>query len=234
MVIETSRRQGPRRILPIGTWKAAKTASSTDINSERVKETKQMKQTMIIRLMTAAGLLIQGAFGANLVKNGGFEKPLAPAGSYRCFNTGQSFGGWTVVGTPGNVCITSGTYTFNGSTFPSEAGAQDLDLTGGTNGATGVSQNFATTPGAAYTLTFWVGNIVGGMLGPTSTVNVLVNGVQVYTATNSLGAGSTSTVWQKFTATITSLTTSTSIAFINGDPGNDNYNGLDGVSLVAQ
>jgi hypothetical protein len=85
-----------------------------------------------------------------------------------------------------------------------------------------------------WQITSVVGNIVGGMLGPTSTVNVLVNGVQVYTATNSLGAGSTSTVWQKFTATITSLTTSTSIAFINGDPGNDNYNGLDGVSLVAQ
>jgi hypothetical protein len=193
-----------------------------------------MKQTMIIRLMTAAGLLIQGAFGANLIKNGGFEKPLAPAGAYRCFNTGQTFAGWTVVGATGNVCIVSGTYTFNGYTFPPEAGAQALDLTGGTNVATGVSQNFATTPGAAYTLTFWVGNLVYPGLGPTSTVNVLVNGVQVYTATNSLGTGSTSAVWQKFTATITSLTTSTSIAFINGDPANDNYNGLDGISLVAQ
>jgi hypothetical protein len=196
-----------------------------------------MKHTTSIRLMTAAGLLIQGAFGANLIKNGGFEKPLAPAGWYTCFHTGKSFAGWTVVGATGAVCVISGTYTANGFTVPPEAGAQSIDLTGaGSNTATGVSQNFATTPGAAYTLTFWVGNVVnpGGPDGITSTVNVLVNGVQVYTATNSLGAGSTAVVWQKFTATITSLTTTTNIAFINGDPAGDNYNGLDGISLVAQ
>jgi hypothetical protein len=135
------------------------------------------------------------------------------------------------------VCVISGTYTANGFTVEPEAGAQSIDLTGyGSNMATGVSQTVATTPGAAYQLTFWVGNVVntGGPDGVTSTVNVLVNGVQVYTATNSLGAGSTSAVWQKFTATITSLTTQTSIAFINGDPAGDNYNGLDAITLVPQ
>jgi uncharacterized protein DUF642 len=185
-------------------------------------------------LLTASALTAQGA---NLIKNGGFEKPIAPAGSYTCFNTGQTFVNWTVVGATGNVCVVSGTYTANGWTVEPEAGAQSLDLTGaGSNMATGVSQNVATTPGAAYQLTFWVGNVVdpGGPEGTTSTVNVLVNGVQVYTATNSLGAGSASVVWQKFTATITSLTPQTSIAFINGDPAGDNYNGLDGITLVPQ
>ena len=185
-------------------------------------------------LLTASALTAQGA---NLIKNGGFEKPIAPAGFYTCFNTGQTFANWTVVGATGNVCVVSGTYTANGWTVEPEAGAQSLDLTGaGSNVATGVSQNVATTPGAAYQLTFWVGNVVdpGGPEGTTSTVNVLVNGVQVYTATNSLGAGSSSVVWQKFTATITSLTPQTSIAFINGDPAGDNYNGLDGITLVPQ
>jgi len=185
-------------------------------------------------LLTASALTAQGA---NLIKNGGFEKPIAPAGSYTCFNTGQTFVNWTVVGATGNVCVVSGTYTANGWTVEPEAGAQSLDLTGaGSNMATGVSQNVATTPGAAYQLTFWVGNVVdpNGLDGATSTVNVLVNGVRVYTATNSLGAGSTSVVWQKFTATITSLTPQTSIAFINGDPAGDNYNGLDGITLVPQ
>ena len=185
-------------------------------------------------LLTASALTAQGA---NLIKNGGFEKPIAPAGSYTCFNTGQTFVNWTVVGATGNVCVVSGTYTANGWTVEPEAGAQSLDLTGaGSNVATGVSQNVATTPGAAYQLTFWVGNVVdpNGLDGATSTVNVLVNGVRVYTATNSLGAGSTSVVWQKFTATITSLTPQTSIAFINGDPAGDNYNGLDGITLVPQ
>jgi hypothetical protein len=185
-------------------------------------------------LLTASALTAQGA---NLIKNGGFEKPLAPAGNYTCFKTGQTFVNWTVVGATGNVCVVSGTYTANGFTVEPEAGAQSIDLTGaGSNMATGVSQNVATTPGAAYQLTFWVGNVVdpSGLDGATSTVNVLVNGVQVYTATNSLGAGSTSVVWQKFTATITSLTPQTSIAFINGDPASDNYNGLDGITLVPQ
>jgi hypothetical protein len=185
-------------------------------------------------LLTASALTAQGA---NLIKNGGFEKPIVAAGGYTCFNTGQAFANWTVVGATGNVCILSATYTANGFTVPAEAGAQSIDLTGyGSNMATGVSQTVATTPGAAYQLTFWVGNVVntGGPDGVTSTVNVLVNGVQVYTATNSLGAGSTSVVWQKFTATITSLTTQTSIAFINGDPAGDNYNGLDAITLVPQ
>jgi hypothetical protein len=185
-------------------------------------------------LLTASALTAQGA---NLIKNGGFEKPIAPAGNYTCFNTGQTFVNWTVVGATGNVCVISGTYTANGFTVEPEAGAQSIDLTGyGSNMATGVSQTVATTPGAAYQLTFWVGNVVntGGPDGLTSTVNVLVNGVQVYTATNSLGAGSSSVVWQKFTATITSLTPQTTIAFINGDPAGDNYNGLDGITLVPQ
>jgi hypothetical protein len=185
-------------------------------------------------LLTASALTAQGA---NLIKNGGFEKPIAPAGGLTCLSTGQAFANWTVVGATGNVCIVSGTYTANGWTVEPEAGAQSLDLTGyGSNMATGVSQTVATTPGAAYQLTFWVGNVVdpSGADGATSTVNVLVNGVQVYTATNSLGAGSTSVVWQKFTATITSLTPQTSIAFINGDPAGDNYNGLDGITLVPQ
>jgi len=185
-------------------------------------------------LLTASALTAQGA---NLIKNGGFEKPIAPAGNYTCFNTGQTFVNWTVVGATGNVCVISGTYTANGFTVEPEAGAQSIDLTGyGSNMATGISQTVATTPGAAYQLTFWVGNVVntGGPDGLTSTVNVLVNGVQVYTATNSLGAGSSSVVWQKFTATITSLTPQTSIAFMNGDPAGDNYNGLDGITLVPQ
>ncbi len=185
-------------------------------------------------LLTASALTAQGA---NLIKNGGFEKPVLAPGGYKCFKTGQTFANWTVVGATANVCVINTTYTSDGFTFPAEAGAQSIDLTGsGSNQAEGVSQNIATTPGAAYKLTFWVGNIVdpAGSLGTTSTVNVLVNGVQVYSATNSLGTGSTSVVWQMFTATITSLTAETSIAFINGDPVTDNSNILDGISLVPQ
>jgi hypothetical protein len=81
-----------------------------------------------------------------------------------------------------------------------------------------------------------VGNVddPGGLFGVTSTVNVMVNGVQVFTATNSKGAGQAKQVWRKFTTTITATSAHTTIAFINGDPSNDTDNGLDAISLVPQ
>jgi hypothetical protein len=188
----------------------------------------------IAALLTASVL---SASGASLIKNGGFEQPVVPSGGFKCFNTGQTFANWTVVGATGNVCILGATYTANGFAYPPEAGAQSIDITGqGATTGIGITQTVATTPGAAYQLTFWVGNVVDstGPLGLTSTIDVLVDGVQVYMATNSLGVGLTNVVWQKFTATITSATAQTSITFVNGDPSNDNSNILDAVSLVPQ
>jgi len=182
------------------------------------------------------GLLVPHVHAANLIKNGSFEKPVAPSGSYELFAESQKFGGWTVVGASGNVTLVSGTFTQNGFTFPAAGGIQWLDLTGNSNTATGVQQVVATTPGTAYTLTFYVGNVYdpGGIFGVTSTVNVYVNNALVFTATNSRGAGQTKEVWQKFTTTITASSAQTTIGFLNGDPGSDTCNGLDLVSLVAQ
>jgi hypothetical protein len=196
-----------------------------------------MKPTMNIRLLAAAaGLLVNSAYGANLVRNGSFETPVAVTGSYLVFSTGDTFTGWKVVGATGNVGIVSGTFQQDGFTFPAAKGSQWLDLTGVSNTATGVQQTVATTAGTAYTLTFYIGNVddPGGIFGTTSTVNVVVNGKQVFTATNSRGAGQTKMVWQKFTTTITAKSAHTTIAFINGDPPSDTNNGLDAISLVAQ
>ncbi len=175
------------------------------------------------------------AFGANLIKNGGFEKPVVPVGGFTVFTLGQTFSHWTVVGAAGNVAVVSGMYANAGFTFPAKLGQQWMDLTGyASNSATGIAQTVATTPGAAYTLTFYVGNAddPGGPWGTTSTVNVFVNGTQVFTATNSLGQGQNKLVWQKFTTTITATSAQTTISFINGDPTNDNSCGLDGVKLT--
>jgi hypothetical protein len=196
-----------------------------------------MKPTLnVLFLGASAGMLANSAYGANLIKNGSFEKPVVTAGSYELFSTGGTFTGWTVVGATGNVAVASGTAVESGFSFPAAGGAQWLDLTGASNTATGVQQTVATTPGAAYTLTFYVGNCddPGGPWGTTSTVNVLVDGTQIYTATNSKGAGQTKIVWRKFTTTITASSAHTTIAFINGDPPSDNSNGLDLVSLVVQ
>src|SRR4051794_17283079 len=94
----------------------------------------------------ASRLFIGAAFGAlvslpasagNLVKNGSFEKPIVPDGSYLLFNTGDSFKNWTVVGDAGNVGIVSGDFSYCVA-LPAKKGKQWLDLTGTSDTATGV------------------------------------------------------------------------------------------------
>ncbi len=172
----------------------------------------------------------------NLIKNRSFERPVVPSGSYRLFSMGKTFSNWQVVGEPGNVAVVSGTYTEPHFTFPAKVGAQFLDLTGTSNTATGVAQTVPTTPGAAYTLSFFVGNVYDphGGNGVSSTVNVWVDGQQVYRAINSRGKGKHSLTWQRFTTTVVATTSEMTIAFINGDPASDNANGLDAVTLVPE
>lgn len=180
--------------------------------------------------------MIPGAFGANLIKNGGFERPIIPAGTTSDFATGTAaLTGWQVVGATGNVSIVSTTHVGNGYTWPAAVGQQWLDLSGdGSNRATGVQQTVATTAGAAYTLTFYVGNAYGGPFLISSTLNVFVDGAQTFAVTNFAGEGLTSIVWQKYTTTIVASSAETTIAFMNGDGPDDNVNGLDGITLVEQ
>jgi hypothetical protein len=170
----------------------------------------------------------------NLIKYGGFESPVVPAGSFQDFSMGQTFSRWTVVGASGNVAIVSGTFMQNGFSFPARSGKQWLDLTGTSQTATGVQQNVNTTPATNYRLSFWVGNVCdpGGIFGTTSTVNVVVNGGAPVSKTNR-HCGGMSQVWQKFSITFAASSTQTTIAFINGDPSSDTSNGLDAVKMVA-
>ncbi|HEY2105282.1 MAG TPA: DUF642 domain-containing protein [Candidatus Binataceae bacterium] len=166
--------------------------------------------------------------------NGSFELPMVAPGSFTLASTGSStIPGWTVVGASGNVAVTSGTFAQNGYSFPAENGKQWLDLTGTSNTATGVSQTVTTVPGTSYSLSFWVGNVVdpGGIFGASSTVKVQVNGVNIFSATNSNGSGTMTMNWKRFGFSFFAFSTSTKITFINGDPASDTSNGLDGVLL---
>ena len=171
---------------------------------------------------------------ANSIVNGSFETPLVPNGIFTNFITGSTgITGWTVVGP--EVSIVSTNYVALGFTFPAEDGTQWLDLTGdGTNSVEGVTQTLATTPGTAYDLSYFVGNQVnpGGIWGTTSTVNVMVDGVLIQTAVNSMGAGGTTQVWEQFTTSFLATSSSTTLEFLNGDPRNDNSNGLDNVVVT--
>ncbi len=173
-----------------------------------------------------------GAATANLIKNGSFEKPVVGPSSYALFTTGQTFKHWTVIGANGNVGVVSGTFTQNGFSFPAEKGKQWLDLTGVSNTTTGVQETVATTAGASYKLTFWIGNVYdpGGIFGTTSTVNVVIDGSSVASDTNSQQG--TTQVWQKFTVHFKAASSTTQVGFLNGDPSNDTNNGLDAVSLT--
>jgi hypothetical protein len=191
------------------------------------------------KLMVACWLMCFGSLPlwADIVTNGSFESPVVTTGGFQNF-TGGSTGitGWTVVGSEASVV--SGTFSQDGITFPAEDGNQWLDLTGdGTNSdSQGVQQAFATTSGTQYTVSFWIGNVYNpaGIFGTTSTVDVLLGGV---TGT-SLGAFTNSSitpgtqVWQEFSTSFTATGSSTTLDFLNGDPGNDNSNGLDNVVIT--
>jgi hypothetical protein len=83
-------------------------------------------------------------------------------------------------------------------------------------------------------LSFWVGNIVnpGGIYGTTSTVNVSINGGPSLAFTNS-GGWDGQPELAPFTTSFIASSASTSLTFLNGDPSNDNTNGLDNIVLTA-
>jgi len=176
---------------------------------------------------------------ADLIANGSFESTTTPAvsaGSFQNFGPGSTgIPGWTVVGAGGtNVSVVSGTDVEGGISYPAEQGSFWLDLTGdGANSDTeGVEQTVSTTIGDKYTLTFWVGNVdnPGLAVGPTSTVNLSINGVgSAYTNSST---NSTTLTWEQFTVPFVASASSVTVKFLNGAPGSDNVNGLDNIALV--
>jgi hypothetical protein len=189
------------------------------------------KGLMVIAVLFFSMTLCAGLAQANLLSNGSFESPVVTAGTYSLVSTGQTLiPGWSVVGAAGNVAVTSGTFTQYGYTFPAQDGSQWLDQTGISNTATGVQQAVSTTAGTTYDLSFWSGNVVGNIFGTTTTVNVLVNGTQILAAENTGGA--TTQNWLQFTISFMATESTTTLAFLNGDPVSDNHNGLDNVVLT--
>jgi len=168
-------------------------------------------------------------------KNGSFEKPTAPDGSYLNFNTGDHFQGWTVVGDTGNIAIIGADFSYCGKALQAAKGIQFVDLTGSSDSATGVEATVKTQPGATYLLTFSVGNIVGdGNCGTSSTVNLVIDGAPVASFTNKGGKHSSKIDWKRFSTEFTAEGSATNIAFINGDPPGDTANGLDDISVQLQ
>ena len=123
-------------------------------------------------------------------------------------------------------------------TFNSEDGSQWLDLTGdGCNTTEGVSQSVTTNSGHSYQLSFWIGNTSApdcSFCGTTSTVSLFLNGSSTasVTDTNS-NADTTGLEWEEFTYDFVAGS-STTLDFVNEDPGSDSSNGLDNVVLLDE
>jgi hypothetical protein len=168
----------------------------------------------------------------NLVVNGGFEEPVVRQGGYVTYPPGQSFPGWQVIGPSGGVSPISGNYTSAGVRFVAREGQQWLDLTGpSANSGAGIQQTVQTTPGQVYDLSFWVGNVSAGGFGTVSTVEVFVDGQSLGLARNDQTIPGQQG-WGLFKMQVTATGATMTLAFVNRDPGNDNSNGLDAVSLV--
>lgn len=178
----------------------------------------------------------------NLLVNGGFDLDNVPNGNYNLYNAGDLVGGggWTVVGSgPNSGLNINANYTEANLAFNTQSGANAFDLTaGGNTGPTdGVLQNVSTTPGQAYTLSFFLGNADGSgnanyTLPSSLTLSVGGAGVGTYTNANVTTGGIN---WKSFTYSFVATSSSTAIQFNNATPGPnpDNYAGLDTVSLVS-
>jgi len=169
--------------------------------------------------------------GQHNVLDPSFEKPVLNPGSYEGFAPGHKLGPWKVVGSA-EVGLISTSYADAGYTFTAGCGQQSVDLAAGGGAKDGLSQKLRTTVGK-HTLSFMVGNInsSNGYLGKKSTVIVLVDGTEIFKATNSRGKGVKHQVWSKFSTSFNAKSTSVTITFKSGDPSYDRVDGLDCIAV---
>lgn len=183
--------------------------------------------------MPAAVDLAGNPPSTNLFVNGSFELPVLPSSQFVSYLVGSSgLTGWTIVG-PAGQALSQVPSTFAGNPpfqFPAQDGNQWIDLTGFNNNApVGLAQTVATTPGQAYSISFWVGNVSGGPFGTTSTVNIELSQGGGGSCTNTTPGLVLS--WQHCTVDFTAAGANTTVTFRNADPAFDNSNGLDNVSI---
>jgi hypothetical protein len=174
--------------------------------------------------------MMTGAAHANLLINGSFEDTTNFSGNFQDvddLNVGSTdMPGWTVAGSH-YVSWIGPTNPFNLTASPG-GGDYFLDLTGYITGGpfSGVTQTFATTPGAHYLLTFQLGSSPQWGLPDGLTASV-AGASQTFTDTNS---GTQTNLWETESLAFTATGASTTLSLI-GASGHQ-YIGLDDVSVV--
>lgn len=197
----------------------------------------------------AACSFVTGAHANTVVFSDGFETevvnhtgPSGSSGGYDNYGTGTAIGPWTVVGPPGRtdaVSVVTTDFTQNGIHFPAQSGNQWADLAGqDANGNEGVKVTVSGLLGKTYLVSFWVGNVIDpqGVFGSTTTVNLLVDGVQKFSAVNSDSSvknGSITQVWNNYVYQGFGVSDSATFTFLSGDPSNDFSSAFDNVTVTA-
>ena len=206
----------------------------------RCSSSRTLRATAALAAATLGALLCSATSAHAQLVNGGFENTTVPSGTYQTYAPGQTIGasGWVVTGSAGNNVIliqTNYTEAQFGLVFNAQEGNNTLDLTGvgNTGAADGVQQVIATTNGATYAVSFYVGRAQGDPNSPyltPATVDFSVNGGARVSFTNSNStAGAIN--FQQFTTLFTATSSSTTLAFLNGTPQGNNYAGLDSVTI---
>ena len=137
---------------------------------------------------------------ANLLVNGGFEAPVAPAGGWDEYDSGTPGLGWTVawngafVGAPAIAKLEL--HNGVGGWLPEEGSQHaeldaDWGMNDGEQASVAISQDVATVPGATYSLSYAFSPRPGTPAGE-NVLEVLVDGTLVQTQGPVAGAGNTS------------------------------------------
>jgi len=104
--------------------------------------------SLALALAALAALAVSAAgtvHGANLIANGSFESGPAPGDAMPVAAGSTQIAGWVVTRAAIDYC---------GTRWTAAEGARSLGLNGSAPG--GIAQTFATTPGAQYTVRFWM------------------------------------------------------------------------------
>jgi choice-of-anchor C domain-containing protein len=160
-------------------------------------------------LASVATRVPMASSAANLIVNGSFESPSTGGAGVVDYTGGwAAITGWTVGGN--SVDLIDSSY------LAAEDGSQSLDLSG--SAPSSVSQTVSTTPGANYTLTwFMAGNTNCGQ--PVKTMNVLCNGTLIAApAFNTAGDSNTSMGWVQQQVNVTATSTSSVVEFADATP----------------